>query len=85
MSFKVNVENMINRLNAEVGHDEDIRVPMWNLQCTRYYDGGRVPEKSDNAELSKVCMLNTELRSKVIPDGKHILATILIIKSTQRH
>ena len=72
MTFKVDVENMINRWKAEVGHDVDIRV-CGACNARDIMTEGEYRQIPITHNYLKICILKEELPSKVFRDGKHIV------------
>ena len=72
MSFKVDVENMIDRWKAEIGHDVDIRV-CGTCNARDIMTEGEYTLIPITHNYLKVCMLKRELPSKVYQDGFHIV------------
>ena len=72
MSFKVDVESMIHRWKAEVGHDVDIRV-CGTCNIRDIMTKGEYRQIPITHNYLKNCILNQELPSKVFRDAKHIV------------
>ena len=72
MSFDVDVQNMIDRWKAEVGHDVDIRV-CGTCNARDIMTEGEYRQIPITHNYLKVCILERELPSNVIRDGKHIV------------